>query len=288
MGETAFMSYEAGAPEMGRLERYLARVTGSLRDHRSRSSFAVYAFGLLTEGERKSMEPMAARMCECPEDSKVMQQTHDRLLHVVSKSEWDDRPVRGEAVGFALDAIRARGEQIEVSIIDDTGFLKQGKHSPGVHRQYTGSAGKTTNCQVAVSMTIASRSTHVPVDMELYLPQAWTDDRARCRAAKIPDDVGYRPKWLMALLMLERAKKSGDRARHHACRQRLRRRLRVPRGTDVARAAVRRWHPLDDDGHTPRTQRPRAHDDAGREDRRRPAHQGVPARDLAPRERAGA
>jgi len=209
MGETAFMSYEAGAPEMGRLERYLARVTGSLRDHRSRASFAVYAFGLLTEGERKSMEPMAARMCECPEDPKVMQQTHDRLLHVVSKSEWDDRPVRGEAVGFALDAIRARGERIEVSIIDDTGFLKQGKHSPGVHRQYTGSAGKTTNCQVAVSMTIASRSTHVPVDMELYLPQAWTDDRARCRAAKIPDDVGYRPKWLMALLMLERAKKAG-------------------------------------------------------------------------------
>src|SRR5882724_772430 len=138
MGKTAFMSYEAGAPEMGRLERYQARVTGSLRDHRSRASFAVYAFGLLTEGERKSMEPMAARMCECPEDPKVMQQTHDRLLHAVSKSEWDDRPERGEAVGFALDAIRARGEQIEVSIIDDTGFLKQGKHSPGVHRQYTG------------------------------------------------------------------------------------------------------------------------------------------------------
>jgi SRSO17 transposase len=203
------MTYEAGAPEMARLDGYIARVTGSLRDHRSRASFAVYAFGLLTEGERKSMEPMAARMCECPEDDREMQHAHDRMINLISRSEWDDVPVRREAVGYALDAVKARGERIEVSIIDDTGFLKQGKHSPGVHRQYTGSAGKTANCQVAVSLTVASRSTHVPVDMELYLPRAWTDDRSRCRSAKIPDDVGYRPKWQMALRMLERAKQQG-------------------------------------------------------------------------------
>jgi SRSO17 transposase len=203
------MTYEAGAPEMARLDGYIARVTGSLRDHRSRSSFAVYAFGLLTEGERKSMEPIVARMCECPDDAREMQHAHDRMINLVSRSEWQDEPVRAEAVAYALEAVTARGEKIEVSIIDDTGFLKQGKHSPGVHRQYTGSAGKTANCQVAVSLTVASRSTHVPVDMELYLPQAWTDDRARCRVAKIPDDVGYRPKWQMALLMLERAKKHG-------------------------------------------------------------------------------
>jgi SRSO17 transposase len=203
------MTYEAGAPEMARLDGFLARVTGSLRDHRSRASFAVYAFGLLTEGERKSMEPIAARMCECPDDHREMQHAHDRMINLISRAEWRDEPVRAEAVAYALEAVRARGEKIEVSIIDDTGFLKQGKHSPGVHRQYTGSAGKTANCQVAVSLTVASRSTHVPVDMELYLPQAWTDDRARCRAAKIPDDIGYRPKWQMALLMLERAKSRG-------------------------------------------------------------------------------
>ena len=170
------MTYEAGAPDLARLEGYVARVTGSLRDHRSRASFAVYAFGLLTEGERKSMEPMAARMCECPDDDTAMQRAHGRMINLISRSEWQDAPVRCEAVGYALDAIHARGEAIEVSIIDDTGFLKQGKHSAGVHRQYTGSAGKTTHCQVAVSLTVASRSTHVPVDMELYLPRAWTDD----------------------------------------------------------------------------------------------------------------
>jgi SRSO17 transposase len=203
------MTYEAGAPEMARLDGFIGRVTGSLRDHRSRASFATYAFGLLTEGERKSMEPMAARMCECPDDDRAMQHAHDRMINLITRSEWEDMPVRKEAVGYALDAVKARGETIEVSIIDDTGFLKQGKRSPGVQRQYTGSAGKTANCQVAVSLTVASRSTHVPVDMELYLPQAWTDDRPRCRVAKIPDDIGYRPKWQMALLMLERAKKHG-------------------------------------------------------------------------------
>jgi SRSO17 transposase len=203
------MSYEAGAPEMTRMQGFIDRVTQSLRDHRSRASFAVYAFGLLTEGERKSMEPMAARMCVEPDDPKAMQHAHDRMLHLISRSRWEDASVRREAVGYALDAVAARGEAVEVSIIDDTGFLKQGKHSPGVHRQYTGSAGKTANCQVAVSLTVASRSTHVLVDMQLYLPQSWTDDRRRCRAAKIPDNVGYRPKWMMALLMLEGAKQQG-------------------------------------------------------------------------------
>ncbi len=203
------MGYEAGAPAMARMESYIERVTGSLRDHRSRASFALYAFGLLTDGERKCMEPIAARLCGCADDDREIQRAHDRMINLISRSEWEDAPVRSEAVQYGLAAIKARGERIEVSIIDDTGFLKQGKHSAGVHRQYTGSAGKTANCQVAVSLTVASRSTHLPVDMQLYLPEVWTNDRARCRAAKIPDEVGYRPKWQMALLMLERAKKQG-------------------------------------------------------------------------------
>jgi SRSO17 transposase len=203
------MGYEAGAPAMARMESFIERVTGSLRDHRSRASFALYAFGLLTEGERKSMEPIAARMCGCADDEREMQRAHDRMINLISRSEWEDAPVRNEAVQYGLGAIKARGERIEVSIIDDTGFLKQGKHSPGVHRQYTGSAGKTANCQVAVSLTVASRSSHLLVDMQLYLPEVWTNDRARCRAAKIPDEVGYRPKWQMALVMLEHAKKLG-------------------------------------------------------------------------------
>jgi SRSO17 transposase len=154
-------------------------------------------------------------MCKHPDDDGAMQHVHDRMINPITRSEWEDAPVRKEAAGYALDAVKAHGETVEVSIIDDTGFLKQGKRSPGVQRQYTGSAGKTANCQVAASLTVASRSTHVPVDMELYLPQARTDDRPRCRVAKIPDDIGYRPKWQMALLMLEasRARRAGSRVR---------------------------------------------------------------------------
>lgn len=201
------MSYEAGSEAAQRLETFVERVAGDLRDRRRRASFAAYAMGLLTDGERKSVEPMVARQASGDEPQEV-QRAHDRLLHFVGDSEWDDRPVRLEAARYALEAIEARGEKVEALIIDDTGFLKQGKHSPGVHRQYTGSAGKTANCQVAVSLTLATASTHLPVDMQLYLPQTWTENRARCRAAKIPDDAQHQTKWWMALLMLEWAAKS--------------------------------------------------------------------------------
>src|ERR1700684_411571 len=101
------MTYEAGAPEMARLDGFIGRVTGSLRDHRSRASFATYAFGLLTEGERKSMEPMAARMCECPDDDRAMQHAHDRMINLITRSEWEDMP--GAEGGGRLRARRREG-----------------------------------------------------------------------------------------------------------------------------------------------------------------------------------
>ncbi len=199
--------YEPGSDAGDRLEQFVDRIAGDLRDHRRRASFAAYAMGLLTDGERKSVEPMAAR-ASGGEDGEA-QRAHDRLLHFVGDSEWTDEPVRLEAVRYALQAIEKRGERVEAAIIDDTGFIKQGKHSPGVQRQYTGSAGKTTNCQIGVSLTLATASTHLPVDMQLYLPTSWTGDTKRRAAAKIPEELTYRSKWWMALLMLERAQKSG-------------------------------------------------------------------------------
>ncbi|WP_164021983.1 transposase, partial [Pyxidicoccus trucidator] len=77
-------------------------------------------------------------------------------------------------------------EPVEAWIVDDTGFLKQGKHSVGVQRQYTGSAGKITNCQIGVSLSVATRTEHLPLDFELYLPEGWTNDAARRREARIP------------------------------------------------------------------------------------------------------
>jgi hypothetical protein len=113
----------------------------------------------------------------------------------------------------AVHAMESR-ERVSAWVIDDTGFLKQGRESPGVQRQYTGSAGKVTNCQVAVSLTLCTPTEHVPVDMQLYLPESWTSDRARCDKAKIPSEMMFRPKWKMALEKPDRANKEPG---HHEC-----------------------------------------------------------------------
>ena len=96
-------------------------------------------------------------------------------------------------------------EPLRTWMIDDTGFLKQGKHSVGVQRQYTGSAGKITNCQIAVSLSVATRSAHVPIDFALYLPESWTGDPVRREECKIPKDVVFKTKHDLALEMITRA-----------------------------------------------------------------------------------
>jgi SRSO17 transposase len=96
-----------------------------------------------------------------------------------------------------------------IFVIDDTSFPKQGKHSVGVQRQYTGSAGKVANCQIGVSLSVATRTEHLPLDFELYLPECWTHDAARRREARIPADVPFKTKPQLALQMIERAVADG-------------------------------------------------------------------------------
>jgi SRSO17 transposase len=96
-------------------------------------------------------------------------------------------------------------EPVTTWIIDDTGFLKQGTHSVGVQRQYTGSAGKIANCQIGVSLCIATPTEHLPVDLELYLPEAWAHSPARRRKARIPDEVTFKTKIELAIGMMRRA-----------------------------------------------------------------------------------
>lgn len=188
-----------------RLSDYFDSTIGSLlRDKRQRASFAIYALGILGEGERKSCEPIAARACGDCEDLKLVDNMHNQLLHFLRSSPWADQPVRLAAARYAIAALTER-EPVVNWVLDDTGFLKQGKHSVGVQRQYTGSAGKTTNCQVAVSLSAATRTAHLPIDFELYLPTQWTEDPERRREAKIPEDVVFRTKIDLALKMIERA-----------------------------------------------------------------------------------
>jgi len=187
------------------LSVYLDGLGAQFRDKRQRASFAMYALGLLTDGERKSMEPIAARACGSPDQVHA---AHERLIHFLAASRWSDAAVRNQAARYAIDAMQAHGP-IRTWVIDDTGFLKQGKHSPGVQRQYTGSAGKTANCQVGVSLLLATEHAHVATDFRLYIPESWAQDRARCRRAHIPDDVEYSPKWCLALNMIEGALAAG-------------------------------------------------------------------------------
>lgn len=185
-----------------RLNSYLDGLGRQLRDKRQRASFAMYALGLLSDGERKSMEPIAARACGAPERTQAF---HERLVHFTSSGAWRDEPIRRYAARYAIEAMEATDGPIQTWVVDDTGFLKQGKHSPGVQRQYTGSAGKTTNCQIGVSLLLATENLHVATDFRLYIPESWAQDRERCRAAHIPDEVVYEPKWALALSMMEQA-----------------------------------------------------------------------------------
>lgn len=199
------MSYGLHADGEQRLEAYFDRIGRVLGRKDRREAFAIYATGLFGDGERKSVEPIAAAACGDPERCRAFT---ERLLHFVGESRWDDRSVRLCGVRYALTEMVKR-EPVQAWIFDDTGFIKQGDKSPGVQRQYTGSAGKTTNCQIGVSLTVATRTMELPIDMDLYLPESWADDRPRCRAAHIPDDVQYRPKWRIALDLAERAVAAG-------------------------------------------------------------------------------
>jgi SRSO17 transposase len=195
------MDYRMSDDGERRLHGFFAKVGRVLHYERRRASFAMYAIGLLGEGERKSMEPIAARACAAPEQVDAL---HQRLGHFLTDSEWSDREVRREAASYALSEMTAR-EPIEAWIIDDTGFLKQGKHSVGVQRQYTGSAGKVTNCQIGVSLSVTTRTEHLPIDFELYLPRSWTEDKDRRREARIPPDVAFQTKPELALRLIDRA-----------------------------------------------------------------------------------
>jgi SRSO17 transposase len=188
-----------------RLEQYFDSIGELLGDKRRRESFAMYAMGLIADGERKSFEPMACKMCANPERAGAI---HQRLQQFATDSPWNDRVVRRAAGRYALDAVTER-EPIEVWIVDDTGFLKQGNHSVGVQRQYTGSAGKIANCQIGVSLTVASRTEQVPIDFELYLPKSWTDVPKRMEEARIPNEIGFRTKPELGLQMIQRAVAAG-------------------------------------------------------------------------------
>lgn len=167
-----------------------------------RANFALYATGLMSKLERKSVEPIAA--LSAGEDAVAAKKLHDNLVNFTSSSPWSDDDVRAYATEYALRPMLEQSA-LDVWVVDDTGFLKQGNKSVAVKRQYTGSAGKVTNCQVAVSLTIATLYQHLPIDMALYVPEDWADDPERREQAKIPPELTFQTKPEIALELLARA-----------------------------------------------------------------------------------
>lgn len=163
-----------------------------------------YITGLLLDGERKSIEPIAARLVDDPGQIEAMRQ---RLQQCVAVSVWDESTV------FARLAQTLDRELPAVTtfVVDDTGFPKKGRHSVGVARQYSGTLGRTDNCQVATSLHLAGERGSGCIGMRLYLPEAWTTDDGRCRAAGVPETITFAPKWQHALALLDAALAAGVR-----------------------------------------------------------------------------
>src|SRR5690348_9232899 len=168
-----------------RLAAYLDAITGEL-GHASRAASAqAYCTGLLLPGERKSIEPMAARL-----DPAHVQAKHQSLHHVVAQADWDDAALLAAVRAQVLPAIERHGP-VRYWIVDDSSFPKQGKYSVGVARQYCGQLGKQDNCQVAVSLSVANDHASLPIAYQLFLPEVWANDPARRAKAGVPEAIRF-------------------------------------------------------------------------------------------------
>jgi SRSO17 transposase len=176
-----------------RLERFLVDLLEPVGRSERRHWGSVYVRGLLLDGERKSIEPMAQRLPDGNE--QAMQQ-------FVGQSPWDWTPVWER---LARRMVREL-EPEAVWVIDDTGFPKQGAHSVGVERQYSGTLGKIANCQVAVSLHEVCTEGAAVLNWRLYLPESWSENPRRRAEAGIPEEVKFRKKWELALEMIDQVR----------------------------------------------------------------------------------
>jgi SRSO17 transposase len=178
-----------------RFKAFMVPLVACLGRREQRVAATSYVQGLLMPGQRKSIEPMAERL-------GVPSQ---RLQQFVTDSPWDEN----ELWGLIRRRVLPHLEPIETWIVDETGWLKQGRHSVGVARQYCGAVGKRANCQVSVELVVSDGEGAAPVGGRLYLPQSWIDDPARCAKAGVPPEAGFATKPQIALCLIEQALADG-------------------------------------------------------------------------------
>jgi SRSO17 transposase len=188
--------------DLAEFERYMNHLSGLLGHADRQAGFIEYGRGLMLPIERKSVEPLAAHTDPWHVSSK-----HQSLHHMVAKSDWSDEAVLGGVREWVSPGLKL--EKDCYWIVDDTGFPKKGQHSVGVARQYCGQLGKKDNCQVAVSLSLASARGSVPIAFRLYLPEEWASDNARREKAGVPAEIEFATKPQIALEQIRAAKAAG-------------------------------------------------------------------------------
>jgi SRSO17 transposase len=158
-----------------------------------------YCAGLLLPGERKSVEPMAARVA--PDN---VRRAHQSLHDFVADAPWNDEAMLETVRGWVLPRMKENGPVV-AWIVGDTGFVKKGKHSVGVARQYCGPVGKQENCQVAVSLSVTTAQASLPIAWRMYLPESWAGGRERRKATGVPGEILLQTKPAIALAQIRRA-----------------------------------------------------------------------------------
>lgn len=185
-----------------RFEQYMEHLAAGLGHTDRHAGLKGYCTGLMLPIQRKSVEPMAAHV-----DPLHVQAKHQSLHHFVAKSDWSDAAILGRVRDWVLPTLGI--ESGCYWIIDDTGFPKKGKHSVGVARQYCGQLGKQDNCQVAVSLSLASAQGSLPIAYQLYLPKDWAADLERRKTAGVPADIKFATKPEIALAQVRQAIDAG-------------------------------------------------------------------------------
>ena len=189
--------------ESERFAWYVERLSAVLGHADRREPLRQYLTGLLLPGERKSVEPMAAKI-----DPDRVEARHQSLHHFVANAPWEAEALLRAASDYALAQLE-RHAPVAAWVVDDTGMPKQGRHSVGVARQYCGVLGKQANCQVAVSVSLVNEVLSVPCAYRLYLPETWAHDPARRAAAGVPSEVRFQKKWEIALDAIDRLRAEG-------------------------------------------------------------------------------
>jgi SRSO17 transposase len=183
----------APGPQQRRFAAYIEGLATAAGHEDRHEPLKNYCKGLLLPGERKSIEPMAARLD--PDNIQPMRQCPH---HLVAKAPWSDEIVLEQVRNHVLPTMEKQGPVV-AWIMDDTGFPKKGKHSVGVTRQYCGQVGKQDNCRVVVSLSVTTWSSSLPVAYRLYLPKDWAEDAERREKAEVPDEVVFQTKPEIAL-----------------------------------------------------------------------------------------